>query len=64
MNYCITHEQKTELPVGYEDLTCIVTSCPPPELSPAWVDFVVEPSEEELIEMDMNAEALEADLEV
>jgi hypothetical protein len=64
MNYCITHGLVTELPIGYEDLTCLVVSCPPPftELSYEEVAQLVEPSEDELILMDMNAEVLLDDL--
>jgi hypothetical protein len=66
MRYCITHE----MPVGEYEIEseledCIFTSCPPPaEMDVDGWEFTMslpEPSEEELILMDMNAEVLEAD---
>lgn len=51
---------------GDEPVECYgpFTTSTPPEIPENWVDFVVEPSEDELIEMDMNAEVLLAELEM
>ena len=66
MKYCITHEMEAS---DWEDLgespfcSCIITSCPPPEELDGWeyTMSLPEPSEDELILMEMSAEALEAD---
>lgn len=62
--YCITHDvtmQEVSVP-GDE---CLIVYSPVPDLdtSDEWVESLVPPTEEELIEMDMNAEVLEADFE-
>jgi len=60
-SYCITHNVVTELPWDMMD-ECIFTSCPPPELPDNWIDFVIEPSPEELARMNLNAKELEISL--
>lgn len=62
MAYCITHELENVAWAG-EFLGCIITSCPPPEVGLTFeeVSQLVPPSEDELIQMDMNAEVLEQD---
>lgn len=56
--YCILHGVYE---LGYTG-NCILVSCPPPELPSDWIEHVQEPSEEELIEMDMSAECLADEL--
>lgn len=61
--YCITHEAWF-VEGGYNDADCIVTTSAPPELdmSDNWLDSLVEPDSDELILMDLSAEALEIEL--
>ena len=65
MNYCLTHECLTDFPLGNIQ-GCLVVACPAPDDMNLdgweWTMSLPEPSEEELILMDMNAEVLEADL--
>jgi hypothetical protein len=56
--YCITHDLNG-VSSGFDN--CILTSCPPSELSPVWHEFVDEPTPEELAQMDANAEELRND---
>lgn len=63
--YCITHGAGNfslgddEVP----DANCLIVYSPAPflDMSDAWADSLVDPSEDELIQMDMNAEVLEQD---
>ena len=59
-NYCITHESYV---VGDGFGSCVLVSCPPPEDGMTYEEVLQleEPSEEELILMDMNAEVLASD---
>ena len=65
MKYCITHDEWIQNDRFYWTISdeCFLVSCLPPELdmSDDWVDSLPVPDEDELILMDMSAEALEAD---
>lgn len=60
-NYCITHGVETIFDIADRD--CVIVSCPPPEVGLTYdeVSQLVEPSEQELLLMDVNAKELEAD---
>lgn len=64
MRYCITHEMfvKDNEPIS-ELSGCLIAYSAPPEFEPLYnvVRYMVPPTEQELILMDMNAEVLEAD---
>lgn len=61
MAYCIIHELDGISENGFG--SCVYATCPPPEVGLTYEEVaqLVEPSEDELILMDMNAEVLEAD---
>ena len=64
MKYCLTHEEWVYFESRWMDSDgCIFTSCPAPEfdMSDEWVDSLVDPSEDELILMDMSADVLLSD---
>ncbi len=64
MRYCITHEMViADWDMGNEEGNCILTFCPPPEIPDGWewTMSLPEPSEEEMLLMDMGAEVLEED---
>jgi len=64
MKYCIMHETVTNLPFETSE-NCLFVECPPPaewDLDGwKWMFGLPEPTEDELILMDMNAEVFEAD---
>lgn len=61
MMYCLTHDiWLPDYLNGYVD--CFLVTSLPPELPDNWIDFVVEPSPEEMERINLNARELELSL--